>query len=420
MPRHSLIHKIFGLFIALVTVSSVGHAQSSGSKRDQTLRILTSMSERVFGPYVEEFEKRNPAVKVLVLNKNTNHALGEISLGNERGFDLFWASSPEAFDMLDAFGHLAPIGDKHHHAFALSSVGWSWRSEQLQEPPRGWNDLLDARFDGKIGIARPSRSGTTHVLLEQFLQDRGWEEGWSYILALSANFATITSRSFGVVDGLKTGRFDIGLSIDFLATSEPGLEFRYGRPVTLVPARIAKLRHGASPANADKFVQFVLSRAGQKLLLVPTLNRIPIDAELRDTLDYSSHPSLMAALKLSWASYDPNMAARRYWMVNEIFDQFVTQQFSRRRGIWRQIRQYEQRSDLTVDQQQGLNRAKVYLLTMPIAEHQVATMQPSPMPGPGARYAPNTAEQKRFQEQWRVQADTLLAQAEAELRTLGE
>ncbi|MCZ4273409.1 ABC transporter substrate-binding protein [Maritalea porphyrae] len=384
------------------------------------MRILTSMSERVFAPYVQRFEALNPHTKVLVLNKNTNHALGEISLGNKRGFDLFWASSPEAFDMLETFDHLAPIEGETHHAFALSSLGWSWRKGNMDVPPQSWNDLLDEKYEGRIGIARPSRSGTTHLLLEQFLQDRGWEEGWEYLLALSSNFATITSRSFGVIDGLKSGRFDIGLSIDFLAISEPDIAFRYGRPVMLVPARIAKLRNGAAPALADEFVAFVLSREGQQILLSPDLNRIPIDKELRQTLSYSSYPSLEAALKLSWASYDPNTAARRYWMVNEIFDQFVTNQFSRRRTVWHKIRSLEKRLKLDKKSIQSLNRAKSFLLTMPISEHQIATMQPSPMPGPGARYAPNTAEQKVFQQNWQRQADELLAQAENELRNIGQ
>jgi phosphoglycerate transport regulatory protein PgtC len=403
-----------------LALSSAAYTQGNSVTQDRTLRILTSMSERVFAPYVQRFEALNPHTKVLVLNKNTNHALGEISLGNKRGFDLFWASSPEAFDMLETFDHLAPIEGETHHAFALSSLGWSWRKGNMDVPPQSWNDLLDEKYEGRIGIARPSRSGTTHLLLEQFLQDRGWEEGWEYLLALSSNFATITSRSFGVIDGLKSGRFDIGLSIDFLAISEPDIAFRYGRPVMLVPARIAKLRNGAAPALAEEFVAFVLSREGQQILLSPDLNRIPIDKELRQTLSYSSYPSLEAALKLSWASYDPNTAARRYWMVNEIFDQFVTNQFSRRRTVWHKIRSLEKRLKLDNKSMQSLNRAKTFLLTMPISEHQIATMQPSPMPGPGARYAPNTAEQKVFQQNWQRQADELLAQAENELRNIGQ
>jgi len=411
-------------FILVVCFAFLSHAAAFSldipNEVPKTLRILTSMSERVFGPFVEQFEASNPGINVLVLNKNTNHALGEISLGNERGFDLFWASSPEAFDMLDEFDHLTPIAGDAHHPFALSSVGWSWRKDDIVEPPQTWNDLLDVKYYGKIGIARPSRSGTTHVLVEQFLQDRGWEDGWKYLLALSANFATITSRSFGVIDGLKSERFDIGLNIDFLAISEPDIAFRYGRPVMLVPARIAKLRNGHAPELADRFVAFVLSQDGQEILLTPSLNRIPIDMQVRESLNNSAYPELEAALKLSWASYDPKMAAKRYWMVNEIFDQFITNQFSRRRAIWRKIYLAEAKGELKPSDILLLKTARKNLLTMPVSEYDISRMQPSSMPGPGARYAPNTTKQQAFQRQWSAEAEKLLLAAESALQALGE
>lgn len=402
------------LLIAMIGAVVPVYAQ----EKSQQLRVLTSMSERVFGPFVEGFERENPDIDVLVLNKNTNHALGEVALGNGRKFDLFWASSPEAFDMLVDFDHLAPYKGKKHHDFALSSVGWSWKTDRLSKVPSSWNTLLEPRFDGRIGIARPSRSGTTHLIVEQFLQDRGWEDGWQYVLQLSANFATITSRSFGVIDGLKSERFDIGLNIDFLAISEEELSFQYGRPVMLVPGRIAKLRGGGAPDLADRFIDFVLSPEGQKILLTPNINRVPIDAELRKTLSYEKYPALNAALRLSWAAYDPELAARRYWMVNEIFDQFITNQFGRRRAIWRDIRDIEADPELAKAHRNKLDLAKTYLLTMPIEEHEVAIMQPSPMPGPGNRYAPMTAEQKKFQVRWQSQAEMLLNMAENELREI--
>ncbi|WP_084634256.1 ABC transporter substrate-binding protein [Maritalea myrionectae] len=407
---------MIALLAAVLGALSSGYAQA----QQQQLRILTSMSARVFEPFVKAFEAQNPNIDVLVLNKNTNHALGEVALGNGRKFDIFWASSPEAFDMLDDFDHLAPMDGKVHHAFALSAVGWSWKKDHLAKVPQSWNALLERKYEGRIGIARPSRSGTTHLIVEQFLQDRGWEDGWQYVLQLSANFATITSRSFGVIDGLKSERFDIGLNIDFLAISEDDLAFQYGRPVMLVPGRIAKLKGSGAPELADQFINFVLSKTGQQILLTPKINRIPIEPEIRQSIDYRAYPSLDAALRLSWASYDPKLAARRYWMVNEIFDQFITNQFGRRRAIWRDLRLIEDDPELAKKHRAKLDLARTYLLTMPIAEHEVAIMQPSPMPGPGMRYAPMTAEQKKFQVRWQSQAEMLLGLAENELREIKE
>ena len=70
------------------------------------LRVLTSLPPSVSEPYVDLFISRTEDDAAQVLNKNTIAGIDEILRGNERGFDVFWASSPEAFEILsrsDAF-----------------------------------------------------------------------------------------------------------------------------------------------------------------------------------------------------------------------------------------------------------------------------------------------------------------------------
>lgn len=384
--------------------------------KEQTLRILTSMTEQVYEPYVAAFKARNPEVEVLVLNKNTNFSVGEIALGNQRGFDVFWASSPEAFDILKEFGHLDTVDGMPYKGFALSSVGWSWRENELVGPvPEEWNDLLDVRFAGQIGMARPSRSGTTHMLIEQILQNRGWEDGWAYLLELSANLATITSRSFGVIDGLKSSRFMLGLCIDFLALSEAdsGLRFRYGRPVTLAVARIAKLANSTTPQLADRFIHFVESEEGQRILLTPSIMRVPIDNNVRSTVDYKSLPALRSALRLSWTHYNPKLAADRYWAVNALFDQFITMQLNRRRELWRKLRALEAKNNPEL--RDHILRAKRLLTKMPVSEAEVLSEKLHIVPGPGALYASLLPAQKEAITRWSDLATEWLQAAETQL-----
>lgn len=89
------------------------------------LRILTSMAPSLTDPFVEAFHAQHPGAEVLVLNKNTNSALDEVTRGNQRGFDIFWASSPEAFALIarhDGFdaADCAAIPPEGHDVFALS------------------------------------------------------------------------------------------------------------------------------------------------------------------------------------------------------------------------------------------------------------------------------------------------------------
>src|SRR5690554_4436017 len=289
----------------------------------QELRIITSYQEDVVEPIREAFQQRYPHIRVRTLNKNTHAAVDEMLAGNERQFDLFWASAPEAFVVLEHAKRLRDLGYGPHADFAWSAVGWTWRSDQLAgnklPVPQDWNDLLDPVFARHIAMSHPMRSGTMHSLLETILQDRGWQAGWAWVLELAGQLHTISARSFGVLEGVENGDFALGLTIDFLALkrSTKGLVFRYGRPVIMIPARIAALQGGTQPEAARAFIDFVLSEEGQRILLRPDVRRMPVDPEVRNELAESLHPEVRAALNFSWSRYDPALAAKRYWEVKQ-------------------------------------------------------------------------------------------------------
>lgn len=70
----------------------------------EQLRILTSMPPAFTDPFIAAFRRLHPDADILVLNKNTNSGVDEIARGNPRGFDLFWASAPEAFALIGQHG----------------------------------------------------------------------------------------------------------------------------------------------------------------------------------------------------------------------------------------------------------------------------------------------------------------------------
>ena len=330
MQRRNLIAS--GIAAAALGVG-VGRAQSSD------LRLLTSYDAEVIEPFFAAFQARHPGIGLRHLNKNTNAAVQELVAGNARGFDLFWASAPEAFAVLKGAGRLRDVGHGQHPDFAYSAVGWAWRSPLGRPAPQDWNDLLDPAHAGRVVMSHPMRSGTTHSLIETILQDRGWEAGWAFLLELAGQLYTIAARSFGVLEGLGS-RYDLGLTIDFLALKRAGegVVFRYGRPVIISPARIAALAGGNNPDAAAAFIAFVLSPEGQRLLLRPDIRRIPVDPEIRAELAESLLPEVRAALRFSWSRYDPELASRRYDAVNAVFEAFIGRDFLRRRDLWRRLR----------------------------------------------------------------------------------
>ena len=306
------------------------------------LRVLTSLPDYFTKPFVDEFSKKYPAINVTVLNKNTVASVEEILMDNPRRFDLFWSSSPEAFSLLEKFGRLrdrSQDGGQTFVDFAYSGVGWCWMEGFEGRPPATWNDLLDPRFQDRLAMSHPARSGSTHMLLEVILQDRGWDRGWQYIFGLSQNLKTITARSFSVIEGLKRGRFDVGLSIDFLALTETddGVRFQYGQPVMMAPARISILNHGSAPEEAGLFVDFMLSKPAQELLTRSDIRRIPVDTSVREQSLNQFPKEVQAALKFSWSTYDPELAETRYQAINDLFDIFITRNLVQRRNLLRRL-----------------------------------------------------------------------------------
>ena len=160
----------------------------------QQLRVLTSMPPGFYQPFVAAFSKQHPDVDVITLNKNTNASVDEILRGNERQFDVFWSSSPEAFELLQQNGHLAALpatGAPDVHSFAYSALGWTQTQSRAAAASAGWDALLAPENAGAIAMARPSRSGSTHRVLERSLQVRGWQEGWASLLEVQGNLCSL-------------------------------------------------------------------------------------------------------------------------------------------------------------------------------------------------------------------------------------
>ncbi|MEY8829323.1 ABC transporter substrate-binding protein [Sedimentitalea sp. XS_ASV28] len=324
-------------FLAILLGSLWAHLASA-----QELRVLTSFPPDLSTAYTRMWAERAADAEIRVLNKNTVAAIEEVLRGNSRGFDIFWASSPEAFELLQRRGAFADTGlcgpDGPHTVapFALSSVGWARRSDSRLFMPTNWNDLLRPLYRDKIAMARPARSGSAHMLVERMLMVRGWEDGWRYLLELSGNLSTLTARSYGVPDGLINERFEIGLTIDFLSEAKSDmLDFRYGRPIVLAAAQVGILKGGKAPMRACDFLRMLLSRDGQAALMAPGISRIPFDPLVREEMVADLPEDIVEALKLAWLEYDAEQSSNRYWAVNTLFDLMITDRLVERRNLWR-------------------------------------------------------------------------------------
>lgn len=316
----------------------------------QQVTIVTSFPKELTSAYQQAFERRNPGVKVEILNKATGAGVAyvrETRVGDRP--DVFWASAPDAFEVLAKDGLLVkydpgvkgipgkignyPINDPRgfYLGQALAGYGIMWNTRYLKAnklpEPREWADLAKPVYFSHIATSSPSRSGTTHLTMETILQGEGWAKGWEQILKIGGNAAAITERSFGVPDGVSNGQFGIGLVIDFLGLAPKNsgfpVEFVYPSVTAIVPANIG-LVNGAKNAELGKrFIQFSLSPEGQELLLQKSISRLPVLPETYKRAP-AAYPNPYAGKIRAKVNFDSDLAESRYYVVSSLFDHAIT------------------------------------------------------------------------------------------------
>jgi phosphoglycerate transport regulatory protein PgtC len=149
--------KILAIFIALLFASNAFAASGK-------VTVVTSFPKDLSGKFKEAFEKKYSGVTVEVVGKKTTAGIKYIQeTKSNNGTDLFWASAPDAFEVLKGDGLLekytsatkgipAKVGsypvndpDGFYTGFAAAGYGMMWNTRYLKAnklpEPKEWIDL---------------------------------------------------------------------------------------------------------------------------------------------------------------------------------------------------------------------------------------------------------------------------------------
>jgi phosphoglycerate transport regulatory protein PgtC len=393
-----LAHVVFLVSLAILSARVVA---------SESVVVASSFPKEVLVAYKKAFDERNPQYRVEFVNfpaTNIMSYLADHPAGSRP--DVFWSSSPDSFRALLRHGFLQPIGnqgnpnipskignlniddaDGFYKGQALSGYGIMWNSRYLAAraivPPVTWGDLVKPEFFGHIVMSSPSRSGTTHLIIESILQVAGWEQGWSLILQIAGNCATITDRSFDVPNSITSGRFGVGLVVDFLALSGKysgfPVDFSYAWPSAITPASIALVAGASNSEGGLKFIDFALSKEGQGLLLRPEISRLPVLPEIYRSSDKpADYPDLFDVIRKYPSAYDPDISEARHLVVNAIFNQLVTFRHRELVGVTRAIHAAESRLPMRPNPEAAdlIDKARRLAYRPPVAEKDELTSYP--------------------------------------------
>jgi ABC-type Fe3+ transport system substrate-binding protein len=199
------------------------------------------------------------------------------------------------------------IVDPNHEWFGAALSGFGIITNERVREAVGlpevhtWVDLTDPRLAGWISASDPRASGSALAIYEIILQSYGWEKGWAVLMEMSGNARNFLSSSAASAVEVGIGDAAYGVAIDTYGQAQAGyygsgnvsFVLPEGRTV-ITPDSIAILKNPPHPELARHFVEFVLSREGQLLWMLPKgspggatrslINRMSVQPALYDEL----------------------------------------------------------------------------------------------------------------------------------------
>lgn len=298
---------------------------------------------------------------------------------NGIGIDIFFGGGPEPFlslaekRLLQAYpgasNQLAGIParasatdvyDDQYRWFgaALSSFGilQNRRVQRQMNLPgiHRWDELAKTNCFQWVGAGDPRTSGSMNNMYEAFLQAYGWERGWRLLTEIAGNVRQFDRLSTTTAKDTALGQVAYSLAIDYFAfiqiasAGRTELEFMLPADFTAIsPDGIAILRGAPNPRVAQRFLDFVLGEAGQKLWCLPkghpegprvfSIERLPIRPDFyerfRECAAVQNNP-----FKLDQTyRYDSKLARKRRDVVRSLFGSILVDVHPELQRCWRSL-----------------------------------------------------------------------------------
>jgi len=149
--------------------------------------------------------------------------------------------------------------------------------------PRDWSDLLTPAYRDQVSMPNPLLSGTAAEFVLGFLQQRG-DAGWQFFAGLKRNGTVWPGENAAALSPVTLGARSVlaaGVGHTALEAKRRGNSLDLVLPTSgtlLIPRPIIILNSSAQIETARRFVDFVLSDAGQaiaaKALLIPAVTTV--------------------------------------------------------------------------------------------------------------------------------------------------
>jgi iron(III) transport system substrate-binding protein len=275
---------------ATASASSTAAAAASSSPAAATVPLVLYSAQGYDSAMSKAFTKAT-GIPVSLDDNSTGPLLTQIEASkNNPKWGLLWVDGATAFAGLDTQGLLMKgfepsvswnsLGtaslpaDKSYVPTGVTLMGIvAYNKAKVKNPPTTWQALLSSTWKGQVGMNDPSQSGPTFPLIAGVMNYLGGvSDGEKYFSTLKANGLIIHPTNGPTLQALTSGQINLALvqsSAAIGATfTDKNIGIEYLNPATLLPSALGidAKAPAAEQAEAEKFIEFVLSPAGQKVM----------------------------------------------------------------------------------------------------------------------------------------------------------
>jgi iron(III) transport system substrate-binding protein len=272
------------------STSASTSATSSSSGSSATVPLVVYAAEGYDTAEGKAFQKAT-GIPVKVDDNSTGPLLTQIEASkNNPNWGLLWVDGPTAFAGLDVQGLLlkgfepnvkwnslgsqSVPADKSYVPTGVTMMGIvAYNKQKVANPPTSYAALESAQWKGQVGMNDPSQSGPTYPLIAGVMNYLGSvSKGEQYFATLKSNGLVINPTNGPTLQALTSGRINLALVQSSAAIGaqlgDKNIGLEYLDPATLLPSAIGIDAHAPAQEQkeAEQFVDFVLSPAGQKVM----------------------------------------------------------------------------------------------------------------------------------------------------------
>ena len=250
------------------------------------LTLYTSQPNKDAQMTVDAFEAANPDVEVEWVRDGTTKLMtklrAELSSGVVKPDVLLIADSVTMESMVSddyLYSYMSPNRNQYEKSL-YSENGYYYgtklitsgivRHKKAPQHPTDWLDLVKPEYKNQVAMPSPLYSGAALIHLATLTDDKSL--GWNFYQQLHTNKAMAQGGNGGVLKAVASGTKPYGVIVDFLAIREAAkgspIEFIFPKTgVSMVTEPVAIMKEAKNKAAAKRFVDFLLSKQGQSLVL---------------------------------------------------------------------------------------------------------------------------------------------------------